>query len=70
MGEIEGSITEVSAEEVAFELKDAKGYDSSRIWNGVAQAQHVVKDIEKLCVQRMLMFVLRFILLPEDCLGI
>ena len=46
MGEIEGSITEVSAEEVAFELKDAKevmivpGYGMA-----VAQAQHVVKDI-------------------------
>ncbi len=44
--EIEGSITEVSAKEVAEELKDAKevmivpGYGMA-----VAQAQHVVKDI-------------------------
>jgi NAD(P) transhydrogenase subunit beta len=44
--EIEGSITEISAEEVATELKEAKevmivpGYGMA-----VAQAQHVVKDI-------------------------
>ena len=44
--EIEGAITEISAEEVASELKDAKevmivpGYGMA-----VAQAQHVVKDI-------------------------
>lgn len=45
-GEIEGSITEISAEEVASELREAKeviivpGYGMA-----VAQAQHVVKDI-------------------------
>ena len=46
VSEIEGSITEISAEEVASELKEAKevmivpGYGMA-----VAQAQHVVKDI-------------------------
>ena len=46
VSEIEGSITEISAEDVASELKEAKevmivpGYGMA-----VAQAQHVVKDI-------------------------
>ena len=69
VGEIEGAITEISAEEVASELKDAKevmivpGYGMA-----VAQAQHVVKDITETLRSKEAMSVLRSIPLPEDFL--
>ena len=66
-GAIEGSITEISADDVASELREAK---EVMIVPGYGMAVHRLsmwlRILLKFCVTKKLMFVLRSIRLPED----